>query len=140
MLLSQSWRRDVCLRLRPLFPHKEIGRNLSFLGGRMQDNQHGKSRDARRVPNHKPQRKKRVWSKAQGSEFYIDTFRVGKKCSLDTNGVKFQLLSYHQMNVSIHKSKHREKKNVQDSANKTSGRVSEKKSSWGRPSTLAVIK
>lgn len=44
------------------------------------------------------------------------------------------------MNVSIHKSKHREKKSVQDSANKTSGRVSEKKSSWGRPSTQAVIK
>jgi len=46
------------------------------------------------------------------------------------NSVKFQLLASHQMNVSIHKCKHTEKKKVQDSANKTSGRVSEKKSSW----------
>lgn len=56
------------------------------------------------------------------------------------NIVKLQLLASHQMNVSIHKCEHTEKKNVQDSANKTSGRVSEKKSSWGRPSTQAVIK
>ena len=50
----------------------------------MGDNQHGKSRNARRVPNHKHLRTKTVLSKAQGSEFYIETLRVGKKCSLDT--------------------------------------------------------